>query len=304
MDVDDWTRIKWRIQELPPWVEQRALHDSLRDVFTLRHILDPEGPAHNDVAVHTLASDLRAINPKQTATVQFKHTPEKLKKLPRQRRLTIRVQLSASRSAQITIDKNFLGLTVLYSPKDYPTEQQINILAISGLGGHALGSFVNKNDGHTWLVDSLPDDLPFARVILYGYESTVGGSSNFATIKDFANGLYFPLRELLQMNQSSIPLIIIAHSLGGLLIKDVLIRLGESPSDSDLLQNVLGVLFFGVPHNGMDIVSLKAVVGDQPNRLLLESPKQNQLPHIGNAKAQFLRNPRQIRLQRLLLLRD
>jgi len=34
---------------------------------------------------------------------------------------------------------------------------------------------------------------------------------------------------------------------------------------------VYGVIFFGVPHDGMDINSLIPMVGDGPNRLLIES---------------------------------
>lgn len=36
-----------------------------------------------------------------------------------------------------------------------------------------------------------------------------------------------------------------------------------------------GLAFFGVPNHGMDIGSLKAVVGDQPNRQLLETIGNN-----------------------------
>ena len=33
----------------------------------------------------------------------------------------------------------------------------------------------------------------------------------------------------------------------------------------------MGLVFFGVPNRGMDIASLRAMVGDQPNRYILES---------------------------------
>ena len=36
----------------------------------------------------------------------------------------------------------------------------------------------------------------------------------------------------------------------------------------------MGLLFFGVPNRGMDIESLQAIVGDKPNRYLLESVGQ------------------------------
>jgi protein SERAC1 len=38
-----------------------------------------------------------------------------------------------------------------------------------------------------------------------------------------------------------------------------------------LAQAVRGIVFFGVPHGGMDVSSLIPIVKDQPNRFLLES---------------------------------
>jgi hypothetical protein len=42
-------------------------------------------------------------------------------------------------------------------------------------------------------------------------------------------------------------------------------------SDKANLKAIYGILFFGVPNQGMNIESLVPMVGDQPNRFLLES---------------------------------
>ena len=42
-------------------------------------------------------------------------------------------------------------------------------------------------------------------------------------------------------------------------------------SDKKQMQSIMGLIFFGVPNRGMDIGSLRAMVGDQPNRYILES---------------------------------
>jgi hypothetical protein len=49
--------------------------------------------------------------------------------------------------------------------------------------------------------------------------------------------------------------------------------MSRSASDDDqrLIQAVFGVVFFGVPHDGMKIESLIPMVGDGPNRFLIES---------------------------------
>lgn len=41
--------------------------------------------------------------------------------------------------------------------------------------------------------------------------------------------------------------------------------------DKKLIRAVYGVIFFGTPHDGMDISSLIPMVGDGPNRFLIES---------------------------------
>ena len=45
----------------------------------------------------------------------------------------------------------------------------------------------------------------------------------------------------------------------------------EDEDDMKLLKSVYGVIFFGVPHDGMDISSLIPMVGNKPNRFLIES---------------------------------
>ena len=169
---------------------------------------------------------------------------------------------------KLTIDEHFNGITVLFSP---PTEEhQIDVLAISGLGSHPFGSFVHKRDGHMWLSDSLPRDIPAARVMIYGYESGLQRSTNFAHLDDLAGSLQIAVSRLLRSEKKT-RLVLIGHSLGGLLIKEALIRIAESDSESDLISFIFGVLFFGVPNDGMNTESLVPMVNDQPNRFLLES---------------------------------
>lgn len=56
-------------------------------------------------------------------------------------------------------------------------------------------------------------------------------------------------------------------------MRQTLISLSKSDDEEDqkLLQAVYGIAFFGVPHDGMDIQSLISIVGNGPNRFLLES---------------------------------
>lgn len=284
--MDNSARLRWRVQGVPPGVDETVLAGVLREHADLQC---PAAAQENDngVAIVTLAASIRFINPTQTATVRFRVIPAKLRGLEFDKKLVLDVDFGSAEPTRITIDRHFIGLTVLTRPsKEYPIDKQINVFAVPGLGGHPIGSFTNKVDGHLWLVDSLAQDLPFARIMVYGYGSSLQNNNSFATMSDLATTLSMSFREILSMDQSSIPLVIIAHSLGGLLVKDVLIQISNSSDDCELLDLISGVLFYGVPHRGMDITSLRAVVGDQPNRLL-ESLCRTNSPSLAQQRRDF-----------------
>ena len=51
-----------------------------------------------------------------------------------------------------------------------------------------------------WLSDSLPKDLPAARVIIYGYDSSLGNTLSFQNLEDLGNSF----RTHLQMAQDQV----------------------------------------------------------------------------------------------------
>ncbi|EHK42736.1 hypothetical protein TRIATDRAFT_300808 [Trichoderma atroviride IMI 206040] len=177
----------------------------------------------------------------------------------------------------LRVDGAFLGITTLFAP---PVEDHgVDIVAVSGLGGHAYGSFKDKNGNYMWLQDALPFDItdddnhhPMARIMIYGHNSAVPRSNSVQDIDDLSSALHSSLLSLVQAPQPK-PIILMGHSLGGLIIKKALINLSKSPSQGDqtLFRAIYGIVFFGVPHGGMDIASLIPMVGDGPNRPLVES---------------------------------
>lgn len=101
-----------------------------------------------------------------------------------------------------------------------------SIVAISGLGGHAFGSFKEKGGEYMWLRDRLPsefkgkDGRPMARIMIYGYESRVAESMSTQNLDGLGESFYNSLL-LLATQPNSKPIIFIAHSLGGLIVKQV-----------------------------------------------------------------------------------
>ena len=78
-----------------------------------------------------------------------------------------------------------------------------------------------------WLRDALPDhisqrgdDHPCARVMIFGYDSTVAQSKSFQDLNTLASSFYGSLLDLVSAAASR-PIIFIAHSLGGLIVKQV-----------------------------------------------------------------------------------
>ena len=116
-----------------------------------------------------------------------------------------------------------------------------------------------------WIRDALPHDLPGARILTYGYDTRLAESNNFQNLEDIALTFRASLRIALSRNPPNRPLIFIAHSLGGPVLKQALIQIASGDVvDRRIFESTYGILFFGVPNQGMDISSLLAMV-DQPN---------------------------------------
>jgi surfactin synthase thioesterase subunit len=71
-----------------------------------------------------------------------------------------------------------------------------------------------------WLRDALPKDIPTARIIIYGYNSTVANSTSMQNLEDLATSFRNSLLPLVRSDTLK-PIIFIGHSLGGLIVKQV-----------------------------------------------------------------------------------
>lgn len=133
-----------------------------------------------------------------------------------------------------------------------------------------------------WLSDALQYDIAQVRtsnssirprILIYGYNSRIDDSSSFQSIKDLSIELRRLLREI-RRDDPARPIVFIGHSLGGLLIKELLIQQSQSTNkdiDVSSFESCIGILFFGVPNRGMDISALLAIIGSQPNADFLAS---------------------------------
>ncbi|KAF3065402.1 Ankyrin repeat domain-containing protein 50 [Trichoderma lentiforme] len=251
-------------------------HDWTRD--RLRSFLEENG--YTRPAVQSLTKEVHGRS--QTATVTFQSVPNQLQERLADPAKGIGLYVPSSdqhnRPRSLMLDTAFLGVTTLYTPS--LQDHKVDLVAISGLGGHPFGSFKERHGEHMWLRDALPydvteeggDDRPVSRVMVYGYSSNLFQSDSFQNLEDLGTAFHRHLRKLAIAGAFK-PIVFIAHSLGGLIVKQTLISLYKSKDEEDqkLLRAVYGIAFFGVPHDGMDISSLIPMVENGPNRFLLES---------------------------------
>ncbi|KAG8846226.1 hypothetical protein FRB91_001059, partial [Serendipita sp. 411] len=96
----------------------------------------------------------------------------------------------------------------------------VDIISIHGLDGHREQSWT-ADDGTMWLRDLLPEDIPNARILSYGYDADTRSFSRTSTQNIFRHAEAFAedLSRLRRTADSKRPIIFLAHSLGGIILK-------------------------------------------------------------------------------------
>lgn len=166
-----------------------------------------------------------------------------------------RHKANASASASTEPPKEQYGLFSLHEAPN----ADIDIVAVHGLGGHFKETWTDNDSKQLWLRDFLPSQLKdvglAARVMSYGYDSTTAFSKSVTDIEDQATMLLNALAlERQSPPENKRPLIFIAHSLGGIIVKKAMIIAHERSSIyGTVLNSVRALVLFGVPHRGSDL---------------------------------------------------
>ncbi|KAK5057648.1 hypothetical protein LTR84_011649 [Exophiala bonariae] len=162
-------------------------------------------------------------------------------------------ELASLSSVQTAQDAHFpSGIKVFYEP-EHP---DIDIIFVHGLTGDRERTWTHPTNGVCWPRDILPRSLPDARILTFGYDAYVVRARNHVASIDIAHHANDFLNCLANERMDSIsskrPLIIVAHSLGGILCKDAL-RLAQSNTEAHLraiFDHVRGIVFIATPHGG------------------------------------------------------
>ncbi|RDA86385.1 hypothetical protein CP532_1084 [Ophiocordyceps camponoti-leonardi (nom. inval.)] len=123
-----------------------------------------------------------------------------------------------------------------------------------------------------WIRDQVPKEVPGVRAILYGYKSSLLNSESFQGIEDLAIGLIVQMKAN-GLDESSKPLIFIAHSLGGIVLKSAVRKLANAEdklSDRRMFSRLKGAVMFGVPNLGMEHNHLLTLIQDRHVRNIVD----------------------------------
>ncbi|KAK1764264.1 hypothetical protein QBC33DRAFT_595577 [Phialemonium atrogriseum] len=134
----------------------------------------------------------------------------------------------------------------------------LDVLFIHGLGGTSLRTWCHNRDlENLWPQLWLPQELPSARILTFGYNADFSSRKKRTplTIGDFANDLLFRMKhgENGTNRLGQVPIIVVAHSMGGLVFKKAFIQGHLNDEYRDVIRMIKAVLFLATPHRGTDL---------------------------------------------------
>ena len=170
-----------------------------------------------------------------------------------------------------------LGLHVVHQPEIAPL---FNIILIHGLGGDSRKTWTKDLSDpdlfwpQRWL--PLEPDFGRARILSFGYNANFIPRTprSIYKIGDFAKELLFEMKYAKDNNGqdldiSSVPIIIVAHSMGGLVAEKAYLLGQIDETYQDIVRSMSAMVFLATPHRGSnlaEVLSRLLTVFIQPSR--------------------------------------
>ena len=151
-----------------------------------------------------------------------------------------------------------LGFNLLHEP----SEPLIDFVFVHGLRGGSRKTWSKTNNlAHYWPKEWLPIDSKFknVRIHSFGYNSDWGEKgSSVLTIHDFGQALLGGMFTSPYLNalECNTPLVMIGHSMGGVVIKKAFLLAKQDPQFNALARRFHSIFFLATPHRGADSAQL------------------------------------------------
>ncbi|KAK3176965.1 hypothetical protein OEA41_008291 [Lepraria neglecta] len=168
------------------------------------------------------------------------------------------------------------GLSLLFEP----SEPLVDLIFVHGLRGGSRKTWSKTNDPyHYWPKEWLPRDPEFknVRIHSFGYNSDWGETKqSFLDIHDFGKSLLVAIYDSPHIRAAGdTPLILVGHSMGGLVSKKAYVLARQDSAFQALAQRFYGIVFLATPHRGSDSAQ-------QLSNLLRASLPHGSKPYVGD----------------------
>ena len=149
-----------------------------------------------------------------------------------------------------------LGLNLLCSP----SKPLVDFIFVHGLGGGSRKTWSKTSSiAHYWPQNWLSKDPAFktVRVHSFGYDSDwIRGKDNCLDIHQFGKSLLGEMSISPSLSQANTPIVLIGHSMGGLVIKKAYMFARQEAAYKALSERFHTMYFLATPHRGSDSAKL------------------------------------------------
>uniref|UniRef100_A0A8C6UDR8 Protein SERAC1 n=1 Tax=Neogobius melanostomus TaxID=47308 RepID=A0A8C6UDR8_9GOBI len=175
----------------------------------------------------------------------------------------------ANLDRETVMEKYEDGLYVLHPQTRGNQPIKADVLFIHGILGAAFKTWrqkdrsISSEEDNTessndytecWPKSWLAADCPNIRVLSVDYDTHLSDWTSSCPAENQRKSLACRsqelLKKLLQAGVGERPVVWVAHSMGGLLVKKMLLDAAEDPEMQNLLKKTKGILFYSVPHRG------------------------------------------------------
>lgn len=128
-----------------------------------------------------------------------------------------------------------------------------------------------SSDAPSWVRQGIRREASAARVLLYEHPEVVDGTAFEGLAELFLQDLR-TIRDEDGDEGRQRPIVFVAHSLGGLVVKMALAKAARESVYNDILRDCYGVAFFGTPHQGSSYFAMPSLSASIQSILQLANP--------------------------------